>query len=51
MGNTYPEAICRYARIERKEYNALPFLQLPGAPKIRLPEAQTQDYLWVVFFF
>jgi hypothetical protein len=42
MGKTYPEAICRYifmARIERKEYNALPFLQLPGVAKIHLPEA------------
>ena len=36
------------ARTERKQYNALPFLQLPGSAKIHLPEAQAQDYLWLV---
>jgi hypothetical protein len=36
------------ARTERKKYNALPFLQLPGSTKIHLPEAQARDYLWLV---
>ena len=36
------------ARGERKEYNSLPSLQLPGSGKIHLPWAQARDYLWLV---
>jgi hypothetical protein len=36
------------ARRERKNYNSLPSLQLPGSGRIHLPEAQAQDYRWLV---
>jgi hypothetical protein len=32
----------------RKAYKSLPSLQLPGAGKIHLPDAQAQDYRWLV---
>ena len=37
-----------FARIERNGYNSLPSLQLPGADRIHLPEAQAEDYRWLV---
>lgn len=33
---------------ERQQYHAMPSLQLPGATRIHLPEAQAQDYRWLV---
>ena len=36
------------ARRERKDYDSLPSLQLPGSRRIHLPEAQAQDYRWLV---
>jgi hypothetical protein len=36
------------ARRERKDYDSLPSLQLPGSGRIHLPEAQAQDYRWLV---
>ena len=36
------------ARQERKEYDSLPSLQLPGSGRIHLPEAQARDYRWLV---
>jgi hypothetical protein len=36
------------ARSERKDYDSLPSLQLPGSGRIHLPQAQAQDYRWLV---
>jgi hypothetical protein len=36
------------ARSERKDYDSLPSLQLPGSGRIHLPEVQAQDYRWLV---
>jgi hypothetical protein len=36
------------ARRARKDYNALPSLQLPSSGRIHLPETQAQDYRWLV---
>ncbi len=43
-----PALYMRIALSEREAYDSLPSLQLPGADRIHLQEAQGRDYTWLV---